>query len=83
MFTLPNVKPETIAALITKLKADPENSVQQSGNEFIISGQGVVGQASYSPASQSLTVSVTKKPWYVPESMVESKLRQQIEEVQA
>lgn len=87
MFTIGNVKPETVVALIGKLRSNPDGSVVQNGNQFIVSGRSalgrVVGQFAYDPKTQSIAGTVLEKPMLVPESMIESKLRQQIDEVQA
>lgn len=80
VFTIPNVDQATVTALLARLQQEPESDVKVLGNEFYISGQGVTAQATY--ANGTLTVDVTEKPWYVPLSMVESKLRQAITEVQ-
>ena len=68
-------------ALVTQLSNEPETSVSTSGNVSIVTGHGISATAAFDPAAGALTVTVTEKPWYVPVSLIESKLRQGVDEV--
>jgi hypothetical protein len=66
-----DVSQEQIDNLVTQLRAQ-QTTVTQSGNEYTIAGHGVQSTAVYDPQAKTLAVTVTHKPFYVTEAMIEN-----------
>lgn len=79
-FSVSGVEQKTVDALVAKLRSDSANTVQQNGNEFLVHGGGVTANVMYNPVAKTLAVDVTGKPFFVPMSMIEARLRDQIAE---
>jgi hypothetical protein len=70
-FTYDQVTPETIKGLVTQLQAAGSHVTPHDvPNWWTITGHGVTAVASYNPATLGLAVQVTSKPFFVPESFI-------------
>ena len=67
-----SITPAWLAAI--ESNAQKQLGLVISGNEGTASKDGITIEWSWNPADLTLTVGDTKKPWYDPEGVIESKL---------
>ena len=63
--------PTQYALSLTKLQHEPEAVVTVKGNSGTVAGDGVSLSFSYDGVT-TLTVTTTSKPWYMPQSLIDS-----------
>jgi hypothetical protein len=72
--TFPGVAPAQIQALIAELRGDSSTTVTETaGGTFTIARHPIQADASYDPASQTLTVNILKHG-LIPIGMIRSKI---------
>lgn len=64
------VSPDQIVSMTASLKSGGAMVTNPSTNRWTIVGNGVTANAEYHPSSQKLTVNVTSKPFFLPESFI-------------
>jgi hypothetical protein len=77
-FLFNQVTPAEIETLIQELRANNTTVTKTGGNSFVISGHGITAQAAYDEPKQTLTVTVTHKPFFVSDDLIESGIRDAI-----
>ncbi len=85
--TIENVEPQTFDRLRDQLSAGHEAEITASivaGNHVgKITGHGVTANYLYNPGQKSLTVDITKRPFFVPVSVIENQLRDAVNKAAA
>jgi hypothetical protein len=64
-FEIPNVNEEQVAALLAKLKATGIGAVLITKGKWQLVGHYINAVAEYKPISESVVVTVSKKPFYI------------------
>ncbi len=73
-FSFASVSPDQLGAVLSQLSREATVTPQVMGT-YDISGRGVHCVAVYSSLTYGLTVTIVDKPFYVPESLIESQVR--------
>ena len=72
MFTVQPITAAQITTLTSELAAQNTQITPGAENQYAITGHGITASAVFDPAKGSLTVTVIHKPFYIPESAIES-----------
>lgn len=72
MFIVQPITAAQIATLTSQLAAQSTTLTQGEPNQYAVIGHGITASAVFDPAAQSLTVTVIHKPFYIPESAIQS-----------
>ena len=79
-FSLANVSPAQMLKLRGELEADRGSHIEATApDHYTIDGHGLTVDAAYDAASETLTVEVVDKPWYVSASMIHDKIVQSLQ----
>lgn len=76
MLTFPNVTPQVFALVLDQLRTEATVTEVVSGYFNIDSGD--IKAHTSSPLKGELDVYIDKKPWWMPEAVIESKIRDAI-----
>jgi hypothetical protein len=69
-FKYASVTPETIQNLVQELRTAGSVVTNPTTNGWEIKGHGVMAQATYDPTAQTLQVDIIAKPFFVPDSFI-------------
>lgn len=77
MLTFPNVTPQVFALVLDQLRTESVIVAGIGNDLYAIKGNGIDATVAYS-SDGMVDVTIKKKPWYVPESVIASKIRDAI-----
>jgi hypothetical protein len=84
MFTLQKVTQKQIDTLTGGLdKAGVDVAAGKTPNSYTINGHGIAADAIFDPTDSTLTVTITRKPFFIPESTIEHGIIEAISTTQA
>jgi hypothetical protein len=77
-FTYTGVTPEEMTAMRAKLIAGGAQITASvaAPNQFRVTGHGITSNATYDPATKTLTVAVVSKPWIIPASAIDEGIKE-------
>ena len=75
-FTLSNVSEPLLQKMFDKLRTGGNTVSTLQQDNYTVIGSGITAQVVYDAAAQQATVTILSKPWIVPASLIEGRVRE-------
>lgn len=85
-FTYPDVSAKEVTSMVAELQSEGAMVVRNGTNgtdPWTITGHGIVANATYNAQGRTLTVAIVSKPFIVPASAIDSRVKEALKKAHA